>query len=136
MSNDNRITEVKSVQKVSGTRRRYLPFKATQIILWFFSILEALIALRIVLKLIGANPENLIVALIFGSTSPFLIPFAGLVRSPTTDGMVLEISSIFAIVIYALIGAAFEKLMWLITSRPRTPAANVAETISEHHTDS
>ncbi len=128
MSNDNRVTEVKSVQREAGLGRRFFSFKATQIILLSFSVLEALIALRIILKLIGANPDSLIVAVIYGFTSLFLIPFAGLVGSPTIDGMVLETSSIFAIVIYALIAVAFEKLIWVISSRPRSPETSVAET--------
>lgn len=135
MSIERNITKVRSVQKESGIRQRFFSFKATQIILWCFSILETMIALRIVLKLIGANPESFIVSLIYGITSPFLIPFAGLVRSPATDGMVLEISSIFAIVIYALIAVAFEKMLWVIVSRPRTPVSDVTETtVNENHT--
>ena len=128
MSSEEKVTIVRSVQKESGIRQRFVSFKATQIILWFFSILETMIALRIVLKLIGANPESFIVSLIYCITSPFLIPFAGVIRSPATDGMVLEISSIFAIVIYALIAVAFEKLVWVIVSRPRSTESSVTET--------
>jgi hypothetical protein len=135
MSNDNRITEVKSVQGEPGLRRRFFSFKATQIILLIFSTLEVLIALRIMLKLIGANPENLLVAMIYGFTSLFLIPFVGLIVSPTIDGMVLEISSMVAIVIYALAAVAFEKLIWVIFSRPRSKVVTVTDTTtSEHHT--
>jgi len=52
-----------------------------QVILLAFSVIEGLIGLRILLKLIGANPESLIVALIFGLSSLFLFPFTGLVQS-------------------------------------------------------
>ncbi len=128
MSSERKATEVGSVQKESGIRQRFVSFKATQIVLWFFSILETMIALRIVLKLIGANPESFIGSLIYGITFPFLIPFAGVIKSPTTDGMVLEISSIFAIVVYALIAVAFEKLIWVIISRPRSTETATAET--------
>ena len=128
MSNESKITETKSVQTKQGLARRFFSFKATQIILLSFSILEILIALRIILKLIGANPDNPTVALIYGFTSLFLIPFAGLIKSPTTGGMILETSSIFAIVIYALTAVAFEKLIWVISSRPRSPQTAVTET--------
>lgn len=79
-------------------------------------------------KLIGANPENLVVALIYGITSLFLFPFTGLIKSPTAEGMILETSSIVAIVIYALLAVAFRKLIWVISSRPRSPATDVTET--------
>ena len=128
MTNESNVTEAKSVQREPGLTRRFLSFKATQIILLSFSILEILIALRIILKLIGANPDNPTVALIYGFTSLFLIPFAGLIKSPTTNGMILETSSIFAIVIYALTAVAFEKLIWVISSRPRGPQTAVTET--------
>jgi hypothetical protein len=135
MVNDSRITEVKSIQKEPGLRRRFFSFKATQIILLMFSTLEVLIALRIMLKLIGSNPGNLLVAVIYSFTSPFLIPFAGLIKSPTINGMMLEISSMVAIVIYALAAVAFEKLIWVIFSRPRTPVTTITETTtSERNT--
>jgi hypothetical protein len=118
-----------------GAERRLISFKSAQFVLWFFGILETLIALRIVLKLIGANPENLIVASIYGITALFLVPFAGLVTSPMIDGMVLEVSSMFAITVYALIAVAFEKLSRMITFRPRSPVASTTETTTiEQHT--
>ena len=55
MSNE-RMTEVKSVQQEPEREQRIFTFKITQLIWLFLGILEALIALRIGLKLIGANP--------------------------------------------------------------------------------
>jgi hypothetical protein len=108
--------------------------RSTQIVLLAFSILEGLIGLRILLKLIGANPESLLVALIYGVTSLFLFPFTGLVQPQTLGSMVLEISSMFAVVVYALIAALVEKIITLVFSRPRSPISDVSETTtSEHH---
>jgi hypothetical protein len=135
MLNVNRVTEVKSMRRKPGAGRRLISRKAAQIILWLFIILETFIALRTVLKLIGANPENLIVVSIYGLTAFFLIPFAGLVASPMIGGMVLEISSMFAITVYALIAVAFNKLTMVLSIRPRSPVANITETtIIEKHT--
>jgi hypothetical protein len=99
--------------------RRIFTFKVTQFIWLLLGILEAVIALRICLKLIGANPESPIVALIYAFTHLFLFPFNGLVESPTAGNMVLEISSMFAMLIYGLVGWAVERLVWLIFYRPR-----------------
>src|SRR5690349_4107500 len=96
MSNENRVSEVRSSQREPGREQRIFTFKATQWIWLFFGILEVLFALRIGLKLVGANPDNTIVALIYGFTAIFLIPFMGLIGSPTFGGFVLEISSMFA----------------------------------------
>jgi ABC-type transport system involved in multi-copper enzyme maturation permease subunit len=134
MSNENRVSEVRTTQSESGREQRIFTFKASQLIWLLFGILEALIVLRIGLKLIGANPESPVVALIYGFTGLFLLPFVGLIGSPTSGNMVLETSSLFALGIYALIAIVFERLVWLIFYRPRGPVVAVTETsTSESH---
>jgi len=134
MSNENRVSEVRTSQSESGREQRIFTFKASQLIWLLFGSLEALIILRIGLKLIGANPDSLIVALIYGITGLFLIPFVGMIGSPTSGRFVLETSSMFALGVYAFIAIAFERLVWLIFYRPRGAVVGVTETTtSEHH---
>jgi len=134
MSNDNRVSEIRTSQNEPEREQRIFSFKVTQLIWLLFGILEALIALRIGLKLIGANPDSPIVALIYGFTYLFLFPFEGLVASPTAGSMVLELSSMFAMLIYGLIAWAMERTVWLIFYRPRGPVIAVTETTtSENH---
>ena|SRR5687768_4142654 len=136
MSNENRVSEVRTSHSEPEREQRIFTFKATQLIWLLFGILEALIALRIGLKLIGANPESPIVALIYGFTYLFLFPFEGMTATPAAGGMVLELSSIFAMGIYALIAWAVERTVWVIFYRPRGPVVAVTETAtSEHHTN-
>jgi hypothetical protein len=133
MSND-RITEVKSVQQEPEREQRIFTFKVTQLIWLFLGILEALIALRIGLKLIGANPESPIVALIYGLTYLFLFPFQGMVATPSAGSIVLELSSLFAMLIYALIAWAVERTVWVLFYRPRGPVVGTTRTTtSERH---
>ena len=135
MSNDNRVSESRTSQNEPEREQRIFSFKATQFIWLLFGILEALIALRIGLKLIGANPDSPIVALIYGFTYLFLFPFEGLIGSPTAGSIVLELSSMFAMLIYGLIAWAMERTVWLIFYRPRGPVVAVTETTtSENHT--
>jgi hypothetical protein len=134
MSNESRMTEVTSSQQEPEREQRIFTFKATQLIWLLFGILEVLIALRIGLMLIGANADSPIVALIYGFTYLFLFPFTGLIASPTAGGMVLEISSMFAMVVYGLIALAVERTVWLIFYRPRGPVVGTTQTTtSEHH---
>jgi hypothetical protein len=134
MSND-RTTQVSSSQQDPEREQRIFTFKATQLIWLLFGILEALIALRIGLKLIGANPDSPIVALIYGFTYLFLFPFAGLIGSPTAGNMVLELSSMFAMLIYGLIAWVIERIVWLIFYRPHGSVVGTTQTTtSEHHT--
>lgn len=134
MSNDSRITEVTSSQREPEREQRIFTFKATQLIWLLFGALEILIALRIALMLIGANPNSPIVALIYGVSYLFLFPFTGLVGSPSAGNMVLELSSLFAMVIYGLIAVAVERTVWLIFYRPRGPVVGTTQTTtSEQH---
>ena len=135
MTNENRVSEVRTTQREPEREQRIFTFKATQLVWLLFGILVAFIALRIGLKLIGANPESGIVALIYGFTAPFLFPFTGLIGSPTYGNMVLELSSMFAMLIYALIAWVVERTVWLIFYRPRGgPVVGVTETTtSELH---
>ena len=133
MTDENRVTEVRSVQNEPERELRIFTFKATQLVWLFFGILETLIALRILLKLIAANPASPIAALIYGFTDFFLFPFAGLTATPAVGNMVLELSSIFAMVIYALIAWAIERTIWVLFYRPRGPVVEVTRR-SEHRT--
>jgi len=135
MSNENRVSESRTSQNEPEREQRIFTFKATQLVWLLFGILEALIALRIGLMLIGANPNSPIVAMIYGFTYLFLFPFEGLVGSPTAGNMVLELSSMFAMLIYGLIAWAIERTVWLVFYRPRGPVVAVTETTtSENHT--
>jgi hypothetical protein len=134
MTDDDRVTEVKSVQSEPEREFRIFTFKATQLVWLLFGTLETLIALRILLKLIAANPTSPIAALIYAITDLFLLPFVGLTVTPAVGGMVLELSSFFAMVIYALIAWAIERTIWVIFYRPRGPVVEVTRTRSEHHT--
>ena len=134
MTEDDHVTEVKSVHNEPDREFRIFTLKATQLVWLFLGGLEVLIALRIALKLIAANPASPIAALIYTITDLFLFPFAGLTITPSFGGMVLELSSFFAMVIYALIAWAIERTIWVIFYRPRGPVVEVTRTRSEHHT--
>jgi len=136
MTNENRVSEVRTTQREPEREQRIFTFKATQLVWLLFGVLIGLIALRIGLKLIGANPESGIVALIYGFTAPFLFPFTGLIGSPTYGNMVLELSSMFAMLIYALIAWAVERTVWLIFYRPSGPVVGTTQTTtSQSHTN-
>ena len=136
MSSENSVSEVRTTHREPELENRIFSFKATQWIWLLFGILEAMIVLRIVLKLVGANPDSLIVTLIYGFTHLFLFPFQGLVASPTSGNIVLELSSMFAILIYGLIAWVVERTVWLIFYRPRGSVVAVTETsTSESHTN-
>jgi len=118
------------VQREPGREQRVFSFKATQLVWLFFGILEGLIALRILLKLIAANPNSPFAAMLYRFTDLFLFPFAGLTATPSAGGMVLELSSFIALIFYALIAWVVARLVWVIFYRPRGPIEQVTQTTS------
>jgi len=125
------VKEVRTTEREPERERRIFTFKATQLIWLFLGVLEGLLALRILLKLMAANPGNAFAAFLYSITDLFLLPFVGLVGTPTAGGMVLELSSIIAMVVYGLVGLGLERLVWVIFYRPRGPSESVTQTTTQ-----
>jgi uncharacterized protein YggT (Ycf19 family) len=131
----NKVSEVRTTQNEPEREQRIFTFKATQVVWLVFGILETLILLRIALKALGANAASPIAVFIYGFTDLFLWPFTGLTGTPAAGGMVLEISSLIAVVVYALIAYALVKIIWVAFYRPRGPVEGVTQTTTtDHHT--
>ncbi len=128
MSNEKRISTVSTSQSEPEREKRIITFKATQLTWLLLGILEGLIAIRIGLMLIGANPNNPVVDLIYTVTGLFLIPFTGVIASPAAGNLVLELSSLFTMLVYALIAWAVERTVWLVFYRPSGKVVATTET--------
>jgi hypothetical protein len=133
MTDANKVTEIRSEQWDPDRGHQIFTYKATQLVWLLLGILEGLLALRVLLKLIAANPASPIAAFIYSVTGLFLLPFNGLTPTPSANGIVLEISTLFAMLIYGLIGWAVERLIWVIFSRPRGPIIEVTQTKSHEN---
>ena len=112
-----RMSEDRTSQRELDQEQRLFSFKAVQWIWLGLGIVEALIGLRVLLKLIAANPESPFAAFIFNVSAIFLFPFAGLVGTPASGGMALELSSIIAMLVYALLAWGIERIVWVIFYR-------------------
>jgi hypothetical protein len=67
-------------------------------------------------------------AFVYHASYVFLFPFHGLVDAPATGGMVLELSSFIALLIYALLARG---IGWLV----RVPSLSPAPVTGWHHPD-
>ena len=132
MPNHNSFLEARTSQSDPEHEPPDFMLRASQVWL-LFGVLEILISLRIALKMVGANPDNTIVALLYGITSLLLIPFMGLIGSATVGSTVLEISSMFAMLIYALVARAIVRVVWLVFYRPPGHIVGVTETTASEH---
>ena len=124
----NTVSEVQTTQKEPERERQIFTFKATQVVWLLLSIFEALLALRFVLKLIGANPASPFAAALYGFTGLFLFPFTSLLGAPALGGMVLEVSTLIAMLVYGLIAWAVERIIFVIFYRPRGPVTETTTT--------
>jgi hypothetical protein len=107
----------------SSPRTRPL-YRGTQAVWYILGLLEALLAFRFVLKLLGANPRAGFTDFIYTVTAPFAAPFLNVFRVTRVEGSVFEWTTLLAMLVYALIAWGVVKLF--IMSRPvSTPEAAV-----------
>lgn len=112
-------SEVENKNAPSQRHRQSLA-KVTQIIWLLTGILEGLIGVRFLLKLLGANPEAGFSQFIYGITQVFLVPFLPLFAAPAAEGSVLEISSLVAMLVYALFAWGMVRVLWVIFAESPT----------------
>ena len=100
-------TETKRVASSSQT--------VEYLIYFFFGVLEILLAFRLILKVMGASTSSGFVGLIYGLTGVFILPFEGIFRRGTAQGLettsVLEPSTLVALVVYAVLAWGIVKLV-------------------------
>ena len=124
--------EVSTSQHEAGQEQRVASFKVTQLIWWVLGLLEALLGLRFIFKLIGANPNNSFAIFLYELTDFFVRPFATLTGTPAAGNMVFEFSTLITMIVYALIGWGLERLLYVIFYRPRGPVSVKQTTVSDH----
>jgi hypothetical protein len=100
--------------------RRIAAYRITQLIYWVFALVEGLIAVRLILKVLGANPAAGFAQFLYGITTPLVAPFLGLFGNPVYQNSVLELSSIVALIVYALIAWLLGKLVWILVGEHRS----------------
>ncbi len=118
------------IRDVTAERRARL-ITASQAISLATSFLMVLLVLRLLLKLIGANPDNAFATAVYGFSEVFVGPFLTLTASPQAGNMILEIPTIIAAAIYAIAGWAIVRLLWVVFDRPGRGSSVEVEQIEE-----
>lgn len=92
---------------------RYL---TNNLIYGLFSLVEGFLALRFILKLFGANADNGFVSWLYEMSGVLLDPFRGIFPATVyKNSFVVEFSTLFAMVIYAIIAILIFALLDLVT---------------------
>lgn len=105
------------IQDVAAERRMGI-YQFNRILWSILAFLEILLIFRFVLRLIAANPDSGFAMLIYGITGLFVAPFNGLVGTPTSGGTALEVTTLIAMAVYALMFWGFAYVMRMIAERP------------------
>jgi uncharacterized membrane protein len=124
------IHEEHVVQNVNLEYREAL-YKVSQFIWLLFGGLEALIGIRVLLLLIGANPGSWFTAFVYQLSEVFLWPFRNIVANPAFQNSVFEITSLIGMIVYALIAWAIVRLIWVLFYR--APTSQVTTYDRERH---
>ena len=100
-----------------------------------FGIIGIVVAIRFVLRLLGANPESSFVSGIYGLSAPLVAPFVGIFGTPQFGGSVVEPHSLVALIMYPLLGWLIAKLLWLVLAdtSPRVATATRTERSEHEH---
>jgi hypothetical protein len=111
------VRETVSAEGDTATRTRTVSSTATagitgeRIVQYILGLVEALLAIRFVLSLLGANRGNAFAELIYSITAPLVSPFSGLLGYQFEAGVArLEIETLIAMAVYALVGWGISKL--------------------------
>ena len=99
------------VSRVSPGRR------AIEIIYLVFGIVDGLLFVRLLLKVLGTNPEAPFSGFVYGLTDFLLGPFKGMLPAIVSGKTILEPSVLIAILIYALIAWMLAKAVEIAYSR-------------------
>lgn len=76
---------------------------------------EAAIALRIILKLMGASMAAPFVRWVYDMSQPLISPFVGMFPAPTLSGpFTIEFSAIFALFAYVFVGYLIQEAIWYL----------------------
>ena len=99
-------------------------YRGTQIVWYIIGLLEALLAFRFVLKLLGANAAAGFTSFIYSITQPFAAPFLSVFKITKVEGSVFEWTTILAMLVYWLLAMAIAQLL-VMGKTVSTPEAAV-----------
>jgi len=114
------MERVESVAYDPFEGRRIAAFRLTQLVYWIFGLIEGIIAIRFVLKALGANPSAGFAQFMYGITAPLVAPFNALFANPSSGASVLELNSLIAMIVYGLLAWLIGKLIWILVGETRS----------------
>ena len=108
----------------SGSRRMVhtetrSPFEVVfgRVVYYVFGVIDALIAVRFLLRLLAANRDTGFVSFIYSVSAFFMAPFEAVFKTQTAAGAAFEGSALLALAVYALIAWGIVTLVRAVSPR-------------------
>ncbi|HLJ33901.1 MAG TPA: YggT family protein [Ktedonobacteraceae bacterium] len=119
---DPEIENVEARQEEARTVR-FAIGKLSDFVQWFVLVLEVMLIIRFVLKLIGADPNNVFAGFLFALTDIVLYPFLTIVPNPSIrpPNEAIELTTLIGMGIYYLIFWAVKRFLRILISEPEDP---------------
>lgn len=117
MVGERRGKESEEASTQDGATVRFAINKLSEYLQWFLMVLEAMLGLRFLLKMLGADPGSIFASFIFSLTQVLLVPFQG--TAPTISlhiNQAFEFSTLFAAAIYFLLFYALKRFLNIATA--------------------
>jgi cation transport ATPase len=114
----NRVENREEFFEDTNQRRANIRYWITTVTYFVLGVLEVLLGLRLIFRLLGANEYNNFITFLYTLTHVFVGPFNGIFNDQALGHSVFEVSTLIAMLIYAL-------LAWGIVSLGRVLFAPV-----------
>ena len=112
--------------------RRDSAWRVGQLIFLVFAVVEALIATRFVMLLLGANPDAGFTSFIYSVTGPLVAPFEGIFGAPDLETGVFDPASLVALIVYPLVGWVIAKLLDILLGDRRSAVRTRTRSVDTH----
>ena len=106
-------------KRIRAAQRNLRVNRIVSSVYYLIGALEILLFLRILLRLVRANPDNILTQLVYGLSSLFVAPFTTLFTNPAADATpIFDLPALVAMPLYAILGWLVAKLVKVIWETP------------------
>jgi uncharacterized protein YggT (Ycf19 family) len=126
----NHVEQNVEVFEDKNLQRENMRYWIKTTIYFILGVLEVIMGLRFIFRLLGANQGNGFISFLYNLSHPFVMPFNGIFNDQAIgSASVFELSTIIAMLIYALIAWGLVKLGQVIYS----PTYNAQQEVVSTH---
>ncbi|HXZ03517.1 MAG TPA: hypothetical protein VEH81_01720 [Ktedonobacteraceae bacterium] len=110
----NQVENRAEVFEDENLRRANIRFWIARVVYFVLAVLEIILLLRLIFRLLGANQSSDFVMFLYNLSHVFVAPFNGIFNDQALGRSVFEISTVVAMIVYALIAWGIVSLANLI----------------------